>query len=104
MEEQPGREFASANPTKGTQDAALQERWLSPEIPFDACRRLQHFQCPTPSHVSRNAPKFSRCGDEHVARGRCGRLKLTSRNLIAFFIRQCDKASRLSWLGGKASV
>jgi hypothetical protein len=27
-------------------------------------------------HVSSNAPHFPRCGDEQVARARCGRLKL----------------------------
>src|SRR5208282_3830266 len=44
MEEQSGREFASANPTAGAQDATLQERGLSPEVPLNPRRRLQHFQ------------------------------------------------------------
>src|SRR5271157_4175187 len=73
MEEQSSREFASADPAAGAQDATLQERWLSPEIPFNPCSRLQHFQRPTPSHVSPNEPRASRCGDDHMAdRGRSG--------------------------------
>ena len=52
MEEQSGREFASADPTAGAQDATLQDRGLSPEVPLNPRRRLQHFQRPTPSHVS----------------------------------------------------
>ena len=70
--EQSGREFASADPTAGAQDATLQERGLSPEIPLNPRRRLQHFQRPTPSHVSSNTPRVTRRGDDHVARGRRG--------------------------------
>src|SRR5271165_6065626 len=44
MEEQSGREFASADPTAGAQDATLQERGLSPKVSLNPCRRLQHFQ------------------------------------------------------------
>src|SRR5271157_4366805 len=44
MEEQSGREFTSADPTAGAQDATLQERGLSPEVPLNPRRRLQHFQ------------------------------------------------------------
>src|SRR5471030_3190159 len=76
MEEQSGREFASTNPTTGTQDAALQEPGLSPEIPLNPRRRLQHFRRPAPPHVSSNAPHFPRRGVEHVARGGCGRLNI----------------------------
>ena len=67
MEEQSSREFASANAAAGAQDAAVQERGLSPEVSFHPRRRLQHFQRPTPSHFSPNAPRASRCGDDHVA-------------------------------------
>jgi hypothetical protein len=42
--------------------------------------------------VRRNAPHVPRSGDEHLACSRCGRQKLMSRNLVAFFVRQCDKA------------
>ena len=65
------REFASADAVAGAQDAAVQERGLSAEIPVNACRRLQHLQRPTSSHFSPNAPRASRCGDGHMAdRGR----------------------------------
>jgi len=73
--EQSCREFASAHPTTGAQDATLQEPRLGPEISLHSRSRLQHFQRPTPPHISPNAPKLPRRGDEHVARGRCGRLK-----------------------------
>ncbi len=50
-------EFASADPTAGAQDATLQERGLSPQVPLNPRRRLQHFQRPTPSHVSQITPR-----------------------------------------------
>src|SRR5271157_1806490 len=75
MEEQSGREFASADPTSGTQDATFQERSLCAEIPLSPRRCLQHFQRPTPSHFSSITPRATRRGDEYVARGRRGRLK-----------------------------
>jgi hypothetical protein len=75
--EQSSGEFASANAAAGAQDAAVQEPWFSPEIPINACRRLQHLQRPTPSHLSPNAPRASRCGDGHVAdRRRSSSLKI----------------------------
>jgi transposase-like protein len=45
---------------------------LRAEIPLSPRRRVQHFQCPTPSHVSSITPRAPRRGDEHVARGRRG--------------------------------
>jgi putative transposase len=45
------------------------------EIPVNACRRLQHLQRPTPSHLSPNASCEPRCGYGHVADG--GRSGLT---------------------------
>ena len=59
MEEQSGRKFASADPTTGGQNATFQERSLCAEIPFNPRRRLQHFQRPTPSHISSIAPACS---------------------------------------------
>src|SRR5271165_5618080 len=74
VEKQSGREFASADPTAGAQDATFQERSVCAEIPINACRRLQYFQRPTPPHVSSITPGAPHCGDEYVARGRRGRL------------------------------
>ena len=76
MEEQSGREFASSNSTVGAQDATLQERGLSPEVSLNPRRRLQHFQRPTPSHVSSISPRATRRGNDHVARGPRGGLKI----------------------------
>ena len=70
-----GRKFAPADPTAGAQDARFQERSLCAEIPFNPRRRLQHLQRPTPSHISSIASRATRRGDDHVARGRRGRLK-----------------------------
>src|ERR1700693_919195 len=75
MEEQSSREFASTNAAAGAQDAAVQEPGFGPEIPVNACRRLQHLQRPTSSHLSPNAPRASRCGDGHVADRRRSSLK-----------------------------
>jgi putative transposase len=74
--------FASADPTAGAQDATFQDSGFSPEIPFNPRHRLQHFQRPTPSHISSIAPRATRRGDDHVARGRRGRLKF--RTAISF--------------------
>jgi hypothetical protein len=82
MEEQSGQKFASADPTAGAQDATFQDSGFSPEIPFNPRHRLQHFQRPTPSHISSIAPRATRRGDDHVARGRRGRLKF--RTAISF--------------------
>ncbi len=54
----------------------LQERRLSPEVPLNPRRRLQHIQCPTRSHVSQITPRATRRGDDHVARGGPGGLKI----------------------------
>ena len=72
---QSGREFASADPTAGAQDATFQERRLCAKIPLNPRRRLQHFQRSTPPHFRFNASHLPRRGDEHVARGSHGCLK-----------------------------
>jgi hypothetical protein len=74
--QQSSREFASANPPTRTQDARVQERWIRPKISLIACSSLQHFQHPTSSHLSKNPPSLSHVGDEYVACGRSGRLKI----------------------------
>jgi hypothetical protein len=73
--EQSGREFASADPTKGAQDATLQEPRFSAEISFHSRGCLQHIQRPTPPHLRPCPPGLSSHGDERLACGRCG-LKL----------------------------
>ena len=62
--------LASADPTTGAQDARFQGRSLCAEIPLNPRRRLQHLQRPAPSQISSIAPRASRRGDDHVARGR----------------------------------
>ena len=73
--EQPGGEFASADPTTRVQDAGLQERRIGAKISLVLRRRLQRLQRPASSDLSLHAPCVSRGGDEHVARGRCGRVR-----------------------------
>ena len=46
------------------------------EISLSPRRHVQHFQRPTPSHVSSITPRAPRRGDGHMARGRCGRMKI----------------------------
>src|ERR1700688_5055500 len=70
MEKQSGGELASTDAAAGAQDAALQELWLSAEIPVEPCSRLQHLQRPTPSHLGSDTPDATRRGDENMARGR----------------------------------
>ena len=63
------------------------------EIPFSPRRRVQHFQRPTPSHVSSITPRAPHRSDEHVARGRCGRIRIpTFHHPIALFVWQGDDA------------
>ena len=88
--EQSSREFASADPAAGAQDAAVQEPGFSPEIPVNACRRLQHLQRPTSSHFSSNAPRTSGCGDGHMADRRRSSLKIPDRRRFALAPWQCD--------------
>src|SRR5271170_5932596 len=76
VEKQSSREFASTDPTTRTQDARVQETGLSPAISIDPCSCLQHLLRPTPPRISRHAPRLSRHGDEHLARGSRGRLKI----------------------------
>src|SRR5277367_5760067 len=70
MEKQSGGELASTDAAAGAQDAALQELWLSADIPVEPCSRLQHLQRPTPSHLGSDTPDATRRGDENMARGR----------------------------------
>src|ERR1700733_8365322 len=67
MEKQSGGELASTDAAARAQDAALQELWLSAEIPVEPCSRLQR---PTPSHLGSDTPDPTRRGDENMARGR----------------------------------
>jgi transposase-like protein len=71
-----GAEFASADPTKGAQDATHQEPKLSAERSLNPRRRLQHLWHPTSPHIGPNATHVSRRGDEHVARGSYCRVKI----------------------------
>src|ERR1700685_3329980 len=64
------------------------------EIPLSPHRRVQNFQRPTPSHVSTITPRAPRRGDDHVARGRRGRMKIrTSYSPLALFTCQRDDAT-----------
>ncbi len=71
MAQQSGEEFASANPTKGEENARFQERGIRAKISLNACRRLQHVLCSTPSPFGKNTPGFSSLGHRDVAHGRC---------------------------------
>ena len=65
--EQSGREFASADATTRTQDAAVQIARISPTVPVRSCRRSQHVQRPAPSHVPQHAPRPQRRSVPDVA-------------------------------------
>jgi hypothetical protein len=91
VEEQSSGELASADPTTRAKDAGLQEPGINPTIPLNPCSRIQHLQRPTSSDISVDAPPLSRRGDGHLAGGGCLRV-LTARSLLAFLVRQRDKA------------
>jgi hypothetical protein len=48
MAQQSSGEFASANPTKGEEDARVQERGIRAKISLNPRSHLQHIQRPTP--------------------------------------------------------
>ena len=77
MARQPGREFASTDPTTRTQDAGLQERRISAKISHNPPHDLQHIQRPTPSHLSQDAPSFPGLGHADMARSRRRSVSLT---------------------------
>src|SRR5271157_5090481 len=95
MEEQQSREFASADAAARAQDAAVQEPGFSPEISFHTRRRLQHLQRPTPSHLGPNAPRTSRCRDDHVAD--CSRSGLTIHEALTLRARRTGNMTKPYW-------
>jgi hypothetical protein len=62
--------------SKRNKHAALKLMRIRAEISLSPRRHVQHFQRPTPSHVSSITPCAPPRGDEHMARGRCGRMKI----------------------------
>ena len=54
----------SHQPTR-RRERKMQERLLRAEIPLSPRRHVQHFQRPTPSHVSSITPRAPRLGHEH---------------------------------------
>src|SRR3984893_6755036 len=76
MAQQSSGEFASANPTKGEEDARVQECGIRAKISLNPRSHLQHFQCPTPSDISKSAASLQGVGHTGVARSR--RRRVTS--------------------------
>jgi DDE domain len=62
--------------TAGAQDAALQERLLRAEILSAHAATVNTFN--VQRHLTSITPCAPRRGDEHMARGRCGRMKMLS--------------------------
>ena len=71
---------------------AVQEPGFSPEISFNPRRRLQHLQRPTPSHLRPNAPRTSRCRDDHVAD--CSRSGLTIHEALTLRARRTGNVTK----------
>src|SRR3984893_19494281 len=74
MAQQSSGEFASANPTKGEEDARVQERGIRAKISLNPRSHLQHLQRPTPSDISKNAPSLQGISHAGVARSRRRRM------------------------------
>ena len=92
MAQQSGGEFASADPTKGEENAGLRERGIRAKISLNACRRVQHLQRSTPSRFGTNAPGFSNRGYGYVAHGRCFNVTILVNEILRPVIRQRDNA------------
>jgi hypothetical protein len=67
---------------------------VRPRSSFHTRRRLQNLQRPEPSHLSSNAPHASSRGDDNLARGRYGGLKMRRRRPLALSAWQRDNADR----------
>src|ERR1700737_2451166 len=74
MAQQSSGEFASDNPTKGKEDARVQERGIRAKISLNPRSHLQHLQRPTPSDISKNAPSLQGLSHAGVARSRRRRM------------------------------
>jgi hypothetical protein len=67
MAQQSSGEFASADPTKGEEDARVQERGIRAKISLNTCSNTKYLQRPTSSHVSKNAPSLQGIGHADMA-------------------------------------
>src|ERR1700730_17353271 len=70
MAQQSSGEFASADPTKGEEDARVQKRGIRAKVSLCSCSSPQHIQRPTPPDISQNAPSLPGLGDADMARSR----------------------------------
>jgi hypothetical protein len=60
MAQQSSGELAYANPTKGVEDASVQERGIRAKISLGACSNTKYDQGPASSCIGMNAPSLSR--------------------------------------------
>jgi hypothetical protein len=95
MAQQSSGEFASTDPTKGEEDARVQERGIRAKISLNPRSHLQHIQRPAPSHLSKNAPRLQGVGHADVARSRrCGVISAVEPDEPASKFQQRDNALR----------
>jgi hypothetical protein len=106
MAQQSGGEFASTDPTQGEEDARVQEHGIRAKISVSACRSPQHFQRPTSSYLSKNAPSLQGIGHADVARSRRRGVTLTYPEICYVLIWQRDRALRRDarWCGALTFV
>ena len=71
----------SHQPTKGEEDARVQERRIGAKISVSSCRSPQHFQRPTSSYLGKNAPSLQGIGHADVARSRRRGVSLTCQEI-----------------------
>ena len=67
MAQQSSGELASADPTKGEEDARVQERGIRAKISLNACSNTKYFQRPTSSYLGKNAPSLQGIGHADMA-------------------------------------
>ncbi len=71
-----GPRIRISRPDEGSARCNASRAGLGAEVSLRSRRRLQHLQRPTPPRLCSNAPHLPRRGDERVARGGRGRLKI----------------------------
>src|SRR5580692_11284771 len=102
MAQQPSGELASTDPTKGEEDARVQERGVGAKISLSACSSPQHLQRPTSSCIGKNAPSLSGLSDADMARSRRRGVSQTcQQNCYAYARAAAWIAGADRWTGAK---
>ena len=89
MAQQSSGEFASANPTKGEEDARVQERGIRAKISLNPRSHLQHIQRPAPSDIGKNAPSLQGIIRDRLRPEKSNPISRVTQGLYLLVLRLC---------------